>query len=91
MSASKYPGSFDISKLELELPGYFSNSSQAQRKRMDQKGIWLSQRACGGCQNFRDGLRCGSRYAEVRAGQLGDCWRPVGTILVWDEEMIRET
>lgn len=65
-----------------------STRSKAQQERTNQKGTWNSSRACETCHNFRDGLRCGQRYNEVRFERLKDCWRPIGTVLVWDESPV---
>jgi len=42
-------------------------------------------RHCEGCGAYQDAPGCVLRVVEVEQGTLGDCWRPEGTVLVWDE------
>ena len=45
----------------------------------------LKKPDCMWCGAYEDAQGCPARMREVEMGTLSDCWRPDGTMLVWEE------
>ena len=70
-----------IANLDKEYPGYFSKESTGQRNRMSAYVKQDILRECRCCGSVANGLLCDQLYREASVGS-GDCWHPVGTLLV---------
>lgn len=78
---------FPVGQFEDALPQLWEKS-EGQRLRTDIREIVIATQPCGACGAAYDGSGCLDRLRRVRIDGGLDCWRPEGTVFVWEEEAI---
>ena len=73
-----------IANLDRHYPGFFKKHSNGQLLRMSHQTAGSIKGACHSCNMVSHGLACEELFRSMSVGS-GDCWHPVGTLLVRGE------